>query len=254
MNVDARINWDGRADLYELLAAWCDGTLDEAACRRLEGHLGSENIDGGAAARRFYIEYLDMHARLRWDRREPAMARALQTAASTGPLDASSLARRSLAKSTYAAAKRRSGSSLFSRDVPRLVQPRSSYLAAAVVVVLIATVAAAWFVFQSGDRSLGSAVAQSRQPPPLPPSLPNTPGQNEVTPPACKRFSGRKAVSRNRSSGEAGQLPLDRFPRRAGAGRCAARGPSGPPGGGRRRDSFRVGSAGRRAGPRRPGR
>ena len=43
--------------LDELLAAWCDGTLDEAACRRLEGHLGAS-----AAARRLYIEYLE-HSR-----------------------------------------------------------------------------------------------------------------------------------------------------------------------------------------------
>ena len=173
----------GGADLYELLAAWCDGTLDEEACRRLEWHLGPKNIDGGVAARRFYIEYLDMHARLRWDRREPAMARALQTAASTGPLDDSSLAKR-----TCAVVKRQSGSSRFSSVVPRLVHQRRSYLATAAVVVLIAAVPAVWFAFRGGDRGLGSAVAQSRQgsalPTSPPSSLPNAAGPGEAPPPA----------------------------------------------------------------------
>ncbi len=65
-------------ELFELLAAWCDGTLDEADRRRLEACLKSD-----AEARQLYIEYLDMHARLHWDRRSPALAASLLTAFET---------------------------------------------------------------------------------------------------------------------------------------------------------------------------
>ena len=64
-----------RIELFELLGAWCDGTLDAAARRRLEDFLASD-----AAARQAYIEYLDMHARLYWDRRSPSLAASLLTA------------------------------------------------------------------------------------------------------------------------------------------------------------------------------
>jgi hypothetical protein len=62
-------------EVFELLAAWCDGTLDEAGRQRLEERLASDS-----AARQCYIEYLDMHARLYWDRRSPSLAGSLLAA------------------------------------------------------------------------------------------------------------------------------------------------------------------------------
>jgi ferric-dicitrate binding protein FerR (iron transport regulator) len=113
---------DQCGELYELLGAWCDGTLDAAECRRLEDQLGSS-----AAARRFYIEYLDMHARLRWDRRLPVMARALQAAGSKS-------------KHRY-------------------------YLAMAAALVLVAAVLVARIAFKGGAGQTSTSVAQSRQGP-----------------------------------------------------------------------------------------
>ncbi len=62
------------AELFQFLGNWCDGGLDDAACRRLEEILASS-----PSARQVYIEYLDMHARLICDRRSPVLVASLLT-------------------------------------------------------------------------------------------------------------------------------------------------------------------------------
>jgi hypothetical protein len=59
-------------ELFELLAAWCEETLDEATRDRLEEVLASN-----AAAQQFYVEYLDVHARLYLDRCSPDVTASL---------------------------------------------------------------------------------------------------------------------------------------------------------------------------------
>ncbi|HTD78685.1 MAG TPA: FecR domain-containing protein, partial [Chloroflexota bacterium] len=53
------MNTDMRRELEHLLSALCDGALTEVEHTRLEQLLGTDE-----ACRRFYLEYVDMHARL----------------------------------------------------------------------------------------------------------------------------------------------------------------------------------------------
>ncbi len=121
-------------ELFELLALWCDGTIDQAGQRRLEERLASD-----AAARQHYIEYLDMHARLYWDRRSPALAASLLTAFETHEVDMASICR-SRADAVQARRARERNS-----PIPSLIRRESLIrIGAGIAAVALLALAIAW--------------------------------------------------------------------------------------------------------------
>ena len=151
------------SELFELLAAWCDGTMDQTGRRRLEERLASD-----AEARQQYIEYLDMHARLYWDRRSPALAASLLTAFETQEVDMASICR---SRAAAVQARRASERTSPIRSLVRRASPiRIGAGVAAVALLALAIVWGMhrnWTLFptsEDGGPKPGSGIARQNPP------------------------------------------------------------------------------------------
>ena len=145
-----------RAELFQLLGGWCDGGLDDAACRRLD-----EILMASPPARQVYVEYLDMHARLICDRRSPVLVANLLTKFGDGPPDME-----------FVGPCHCPASPLTTR--PARISLRTIRWGMAIAAVLLLLVSVAWTwqrgLFR-GDREAGPQQAQS-EPIPSPSAAP----------------------------------------------------------------------------------